>query len=238
MATQFIFKRYELKYILTRAQKEAILQAMAPHMQLDKFGRSTIRNIYYDTPCSRLIRKSIEKPAYKEKLRLRSYRQVGGEDKVFVELKKKHDSIVYKRRMELPCRTAMNWLAGGESPDGSQISREIGYFLSYYRALAPAVFLTYEREAFFCTDGTDFRVTFDDNILYRQEDISLEAEVWGTPILEEDQVLMEIKCSGGIPLWMTEVLSREKIYKTSYSKYGTAYRKIFEENMKRGYLYA
>lgn len=238
MAYQFVFERYELKYVLTRAQKEKILEAMAPYMKLDKFGRTTIRNIYYDTPCSRLIRKSIEKPTYKEKLRVRSYKQVGAEDTVFVELKKKHDSIVYKRRMSLPCRTAMGWLEGGQKPDESQIAKEIQYFLNYYRTLEPAVFLTYEREAFFSLDGSDFRVTFDDNILYRQEDLSLEAEVWGTPILGEDQVLMEIKCSGGIPLWMTEVLSREKIYKASYSKYGTAYKQIHTENRKRGKKYA
>lgn len=239
MAFQFVFKRYELKYILTREQKQRLLEAMAPHMALDQFGRTTIRNIYYDTDCYRLIRKSIEKPAYKEKLRVRSYRRVGAEDMVFVELKKKHDSIVYKRRMSLPCRRASDWLSADiGKPEDTQIAREIQYFLDYYRNLRPAVFLSYEREAYYCLHGSDFRVTFDDNILYRQEDVSLESEVWGTPLLQEDQVLMEIKCSGGIPLWMTEVLSADKIYKTSYSKYGTAYRQIHEQNNKGGYKYA
>ena len=59
-----------------------------------------------------------------------------------------------------------------------------------------------------------------------QEDLSLTSEVYGTPILPEGKVLMEIKCSGGIPLWMTQVLSKEKIYKTSFSKYGTAYEML------------
>ena len=238
MPYQFVFKRYELKYLLTREQKDKILKAMMPYMALDKFGRTTIRNIYYDTPCSRLIRKSIEKPAYKEKLRVRSYKKADETDTVFVELKKKHDSIVYKRRLSMEYDIAMNWLFVKGLQENSQIKQEIDYFLKYYGTLQPAVFLTYDREAYYELNGGDFRVTFDENILYRQDDISLGADVWGTPILGSDQVLMEIKCAGGIPLWMVDILSQEKIYKTSFSKYGTAYSKIYDENRKRGYKYA
>jgi len=106
----------------------------------------------------------------------------------------------------------------------TQISEEIDYFMDYYETLHPVVFLSYEREAFYSKDKSDFRVTFDDTILCRQEDLSLESEVYGTPLLPEGKVLMEIKCSGGIPLWMAHVLSAEHIYKTSFSKYGTAYQ--------------
>ena len=227
MAYQSVFKRYELKYLLTRKQKKAVLQAMAPYMELDEYGRKTIRNIYFDTENYRLIRKSLEKPAYKEKLRIRSYSKVSSEDMVFVELKKKYDSVVYKRRMALEENQAMDWvLSKKPCVKQSQISNEIDYVLQYYRTLAPAVFLTYEREAFFEPDGGDFRVTFDENILCRQEAISLKADVWGTPLLAPGLTLMELKCSGGLPLWMVEVLSKEQIYKTSFSKYGTAYQNI------------
>ena len=110
---------------------------------------------------------------------------------------------------------------------GYELDRaEIDYFIDYYGDLNPTVFLSYEREAYYCHDGNDFRVTFDENILCRQDDLSLDSEVYGTEILPEGKVLMEIKCSGGIPLWMTRVLSAEKIYKTSFSKYGTAYQTL------------
>ena len=266
MAYQAIFKRYELKYMLTRQQKEILLEAMKPYMALDAYGRTTIRNIYYDTDNYRLIRRSIEKPEYKEKLRVRSYRQVSAEENVFVELKKKYKSVVYKRRLHMPQEQAQEWLATGqreafpvqskvaefgqrevqsaqrkgqqprldESYATAQISAEIDYFLQYYETLHPVLFLSYEREAYYALDGGDFRVTFDDHILCRQEDLSLTAEVRGEFILEEDKVLMEIKCSGGIPLWMTEVLSREKLYKTSFSKYGTAYQNIIFPKLKEG----
>ena len=224
MAVQTVFKRYELKYLLTQAQKETVFRAMQPYMTLDKYGKTTIRNLYYDTDSHLLIRRSIEKPAYKEKLRIRSYSQTDGNSTVFVELKKKYKQVVYKRRISLPYTDATAWLSREKHPaKHTQIANEIDYFLDYYSSLHPTVFLSYEREAYYCNDGSDFRVTFDDNILCRQEELSLDSEVYGTPILPEGKVLMEIKCSGGIPLWMTHVLSEEKIYKTSFSKYGTAY---------------
>lgn len=225
MAFQTVFKRYELKYLITAEQKEIILDAIKPYMALDKYGRTTIRNLYYDTDDYLLIRRSIEKPVYKEKLRVRSYCRAETESTVFVELKKKYKHVVYKRRVSLPEEEAMAWLSNNNHGNkNTQISKEIDYFLEYYKTLHPTVFLSYEREAYFTKAKSDFRLTFDDNILFRTEDLSLKSEVYGTPLLEDGFVLMELKCSGGIPLWMTNVLSENHIYKTSFSKYGTAYR--------------
>lgn len=231
-----VFRRYELKYLLTPSEKEYILKGMEPYMELDKYGRTTIRNIYYDTDNFRLIRHSIEKPEYKEKLRIRSYQLADSESTVFVEIKKKHDKVVYKRRIAMPESAATAWLSGQTSaPVESQISREIDYFMDFYGDLRPSMFLSYEREAFFAKDGSDFRVTFDDNILCRQTDLSLCYEAYGHSILPPDRVLMEIKCPGAIPMWMVRLLSEHKIYKTSFSKYGTAYidtviPKLYQKN--------
>lgn len=239
MAFQTVFKRYELKYLLTYKQKEKIMEAMTSHMALDQYGRTTIRNIYYDTDNYRLIRRSIERPVYKEKLRLRSYSRVTPESPVFVELKKKYKSVVYKRRLALPETDAVHWICEKQPcPVQTQISDEIDYFLTYYETLHPVVFLSYEREAWYSLSGDDFRVTFDENILCRQENLSLEADVGGIPLLHDGTILMEIKCSGGIPLWMTHVLSEENIRKTSFSKYGTAYSTIIFPARKETSVYA
>lgn len=233
MAYQAVFKRYELKYLLTKEQQKRILDAMEPYMALDKFGHTTIRNIYFDTNHYRLIRRSIEKPAYKEKLRIRCYKKISASDDVFVELKKKYKHVVYKRRLAQPWTDALQWLCNKQSPHlTTQISKEIDYFLKYYQNLRPVVFLSYEREAYYSRDGSDFRVTFDNHILCRKTDLSLESEVYGTPILDDDLILMEIKCSGGIPLWMAHILSAERIYKTSFSKYGTAYETLIYPQLK------
>ena len=110
MSYQAVFKRYELKYLLDQEQKQRILTAMEPYMVLDRFGRTTIRNLYFDTDNYRLIRHSIEKPAYKEKLRLRSYSRPEGSSPVFVELKKKYQAVVYKRRLAMSQEQAISWL--------------------------------------------------------------------------------------------------------------------------------
>ncbi|MDE7321717.1 MAG: polyphosphate polymerase domain-containing protein [Lachnospiraceae bacterium] len=233
MAYQAVFKRYEMKYRLSRRQRAAVLEAMLPHMRLDDFGHTTIRNIYFDTDTYRLVRRSIEKPVYKEKLRIRSYKQAAAQDEVFIELKKKYDDVVYKRRESLTQLETLEWLVKETPfPKASQIGNELDYFFQFYQTLKPKVFLSYEREAFYALDGSDFRVTFDENILARQDELSLSKEVWGERLIDEDDVLLEIKTSGGIPLWMTKILTQEKIYKTSFSKYGTAYEKIICRNQR------
>ena len=239
MEYQSVFKRYELKFLLTKKQQQTLTDSMAKYMQPDHYGRTVIRNIYFDTEDYRLIRHSIEKPAYKEKLRIRSYQQTEPDSTVFVELKKKYKSIVYKRRLAMTESEAADWIfLDNQPPQRSQISCEIDYFRKYYKALHPAIFLSYERLAYCCKDGSDFRVTFDDHILCRQNDISLQSEIYGTPLLPDNMVLMEIKCSGGIPIWMTNILSRERIYKTSFSKYGTAYQTIIFPKLKEAVYYA
>ena len=237
MASQMFFKRYELKYKISDFQKREILKAFENKMQLDKYGRTTIRNLYFDTDNFRLIRRSIEKPFYKEKLRVRSYSLSSSDGEVFLELKKKYDSVVYKRRLTLKEKEVMDaFKFKSKLPVLSQIGDEIEYFRSYYKDLKPRVFLSYEREAYFALDKSDFRVTFDENILYRQDNLTLTADPYGTKVLEEGYSLMEIKTSGGIPMWLTEVLSRLKIYKTSFSKYGKAYEDILnKQKEEKGY---
>ena len=230
MGFQATFQRYEIKYLLTRTQKQAILEAMQPYMQLDRYGRTTIRNIYYDTENYRLIRRSLEKPAYKEKLRIRSYQKAGPEDPVFVELKKKYRDVVYKRRLTLPEAQAMeSFRYGLPLPIRSQIADEVEYFRAFYGRLRPAVFLSYEREAFYALDGGDFRLTFDENILYRESNFSLGSQAYGIPLLGQGQTLMELKTAGGLPLWMSHALNRIQVYHSSFSKYGMAYQRMAAE---------
>lgn len=239
MSDQMVFKRYELKYRLTPGQKAAVLEAIRPYLSPDVYGRTTVRNIYLDTDTFRLIRRSVERPVYKEKLRLRSYRWAGPQDSVFVELKKKYCSVVYKRRLLLDQARAMDCLCSGSPlPVHSQIAEEIHSFCRYYGPLAPAVFLSYEREAYVMPGGGDLRITFDEQILSRRCDFSFAHAVGGTPLLERGITLMEVKTSGGLPLWLVRCLSEQRIYKTSFSKYGAAYENTILTNQTGGVLYA
>ena len=232
MKEQLVFQRYEFKYLLSRSQQEAVLRAMEPYMTEDPYSHSSIRNIYLDTPHFQLIRRSLEKPVYKEKLRVRSYGRAGMEDTVFVELKKKYRSVVYKRRLSLPQDLALSCLSGASPWPQSQIGREIAYAMEFYPAIAPQVFLSYERDSFQGKEEDALRITFDTDLRFRTTGLSLDTGTWGREILPRDQVLMELKVPGGLPLWLARTLSQNKIFQTSFSKYGTVYQ-MLQENKSR-----
>ena len=242
MSYQTVFKRYEIKYLLDDRQRDALMKAMDGRMKIDRFGHTIIRNIYFDTDNYRLIRTSLDKPVYKEKLRIRSYSQVNGDDEVFVELKKKYESVVYKRRIVLPESKAMEWLAeGGKQPGGSQIENEIEYFRNFYEGLKPKVFLSYEREAFYPLDDSDTRITLDSNIIGRSCGLSLKQGIYGTPILENGMNILEVKVTSSLPMWLIRFLRENDIDKTSFSKYGMYYTDNLADNpdnMKRRLRYA
>jgi len=226
---QTVFKRYEKKYMLNQSQYEQLTAVINKHMQIDQYGKHTICNIYFDTDDYRLIRTSIEKPKYKEKLRLRSYGIPTLDSKVFLEIKKKFDGIVYKRRISFPLKDAYTYLADGTYPkEDTQIKKEIDYFIHFYRPV-PKMYIAYDRIAYFCEEDSNFRITFDSNIRYRKDDLLLEHGDHGDVLLGEDMHLMELKIAGAIPLWLVKTMSELKIYPTSFSKYGTIYKKLFTE---------
>lgn len=228
MAYSDIFKRYELKFILSVEQYRLIRNEMGNYMCGDKYGESDICNLYCDTPDFLLVRRSIEKPSYKEKLRIRSYGVAKKGGDVFVEIKKKYDSIVYKRRIVTNEGVAVKMLTDGILID-SQIGREISYFTRLYSGIMPRMFISYRREAFYGINDKDFRITFDRSIKWRTHDLSLGSGIYGQSVLPENKILMEIKTATAIPLWLVKVLSGNKIYKTSFSKYGTAYTLMLKD---------
>ena len=236
MANQMVFKRYEIKYLMTRSQRDAVLEAMEPYMSMDAYGHSSIRNIYYDTPDFRLIRESLEKPVYKEKLRLRSYNVPGPEDPVFVELKKKYKGVVYKRRVAMPAAQAEAWLAGtAPAPDQGQISREIDWFLRT-NPVSPRVLIACDRRAYVAKEDPELRITFDSSIRWRETDLSLTSGDQGKELLSEGQVLMEIKLPEAAPLWLAHMLSRLEIFPRGFSKYGQCYQKELLEKYFDGVM--
>lgn len=221
---QKVFRRKEKKYLLAAPQYEALLPLLREYMAVDEHGLYTICNLYFDTDRYDLIRHSIEKPFYKEKLRLRGYGAPGPGDRVFLELKKKLNGIVYKRRVSLTLEEAGRYLLQHEQPSGeSQVLREIDWFLQRYRPV-PKIYISYDRTALFGNEDKDLRVTFDQDILFRESPLDLSQGSWGTPLLMDGQVLMEIKVPGAMPLWLSHILNELGIYSTSFSKYGNIYK--------------
>lgn len=221
---QAVFKRYEKKYMLTTEQYQNLMQRLDGYMIPDHYGLHTIGSLYFDTDNFDLIRASIEKPVYKEKLRLRSYGIPKSSDPVFLELKKKYKGIVYKRRVKLSLEAAHRYLLLGEKPAvDSQILQEIDWFLEMYKPV-PKVYIGYDRRALLGQEDENLRITFDQNIRFRESNLDLSKGDWGNQLLEPGKILMEIKIPGAMPVWMSQILTELKIFPTSFSKYGTCYK--------------
>lgn len=232
---QEVFRRIEKKYIVDEPTYEKLIKKLDGHFVKDRYYKSTICNIYYDTPSHQLVRNSIEKPVYKEKLRVRSYGVPNDEDMVFVELKKKYKGVVYKRRIEMTLAQTRDFFAGKEVPhDNPQIENELKYFLKFYEGIAPAMYLSYDRLAYCGTEDPSLRLTFDTHILYREEQKELDKGIWGKELLPAGMRVMEIKIPNAMPLWLSDILDELEIYPASFSKYGTAYLNEFSEKIHKG----
>lgn len=223
-AIQYCFERYEKKYFLTPAQQEYLRSRMEPYVKVNDYGEYTTCNIYYDTDDWRLVRESIEKPAYKEKLRVRSYGVPAEGEKIFVELKKKCGGIVYKRRISTETYMVEPFLRGLEPARRyGQIGQEIAWFQKLHQT-TPKVFIACDRTAFAGIDDPNLRITFDTNMRWRDTELDLCLGDNGKPILSTDQILMEVKMPGACPLWLSRLLSEAGAFPISFSKYGTCYR--------------
>ena len=240
-----VFKRVEKKYLLSTKQYEQLREELLLHMSEDSYGLHTICNIYYDTVDCELIRTSLEKPKYKEKFRVRSYGVPSKDDIIFLEIKKKYNGVVYKRRIPLAYKDAMEVVESittgkklfgnniGEydvlqSYENKQILHEIEYIINHYQ-LIPNSYIAYDRIALFGIDEPELRITFDRNVRTRDTDLDLAMGDYGDVILDDGYYLMEIKTNGAMPMWLVSKLSEMELYPYSFSKYGTAHKmKVLE----------
>ena len=237
-----VFNRIEKKYLLSEDIYGRFYEEIKPYMELDKYCNDgkcySIYNLYYDTETNELIRRSIEKPVYKEKLRLRSYKIPQADDRIFLEIKKKYQGVVNKRRTKLTLKQAYDFVNNGIIPvEGdyinTQVVKELDYFIKLYKP-QPKVFLAYDRVALFGREDNNLRVTFDRNIRTRRDNPEIDKGDYGEQLLPQKKILMEIKTASSFPLWLTELLNRYEIRNTSFSKYGTEYSNFItnENNVK------
>ncbi|MHA6531733.1 VTC domain-containing protein [Paenibacillus sp. BAC0078] len=233
-----VFNRYENKYLFDHAAYLKLYNDLLEYMEPDDYNKQhefySITNLYYDTAHDSLIRSSLAKPKYKEKLRLRAYGIPNQETKVYLEIKKKVFGLVNKRRTSLGLQEAYDFVATGVEPEwrdymNKQVIEEIKYFLSRYD-LQPKVYLSYDRKALFCKNNRDLRITFDTNIRSRRYDLKLEHGTHGEYLMEPGQWLMEVKAEKTIPVWLAKMLSEHRMYRTSFSKYGNEYKKMLKDS--------
>ncbi|MDR3310822.1 MAG: polyphosphate polymerase domain-containing protein [Oscillospiraceae bacterium] len=227
-----VFNRYENKYLIGEKTFARIRERLSGYMELDAYNRQhetyQIANLYYDTEDNHLIRTSLAKPAYREKVRLRAYGTPDGDSVVYAEIKKKVRGLVNKRRTAMKLSAAYGFLESGEPPEpepgmNRQVAAELEYILAT-RKLVPAAYISYDRLAYF-GEG-DLRVSFDANIRSRRTDLRLESGAYGGELLGTGERLLEIKTSRAFPLWLCGLLSENKVYPASFSKYGAEYKSL------------
>ena len=230
-----VFKRYEKKYMLTLEQYDALRAFLADYMRYDKYCLNDksykLYNIYFDSPTNELIRTSVSKPPYKEKLRMRSYFPLReADDKVFFEIKRKYKGCVTKRRATMKYSEVMEMVKTRQLPPSyetasyfdRQVEKEILRMLVNYD-LRPAVYISYDRVAMFGIDDPELRITFDKEIYTRRTNLTFDGDTSGYDIMPPERILMEIKIPNAMPLWLARFLSEHKIFNSSFSKYGKEY---------------
>ena len=251
--TQDVFERSEKKYLISADQYASLMQRIQDRMGYDRFGQSLISSLYYDTPSDELVNRSLEKPLYKEKIRVRAYGEVDPTDRVFVELKKKFKGIVYKRRMACSLLAATAYMDGmpfteaverfpladeqehreSMSPKALQIAGEIDACKDRHPGMRPAMMIVTNRMALRSTDGSDVRITFDIDPVFRTERLTFDEGFDGQPLQPEGTLIMEIKCLRSYPLWLVHALSDAGIYPVSCTKYGRAYELSHPKQLPR-----
>lgn len=221
-----IFRRVEEKYILSENEKNNLFSKISKYIEKDKFYESTICNIYFDNKNNDLIINSLDKPVYKEKIRLRSYDKIPSlNSKVFFEKKDKYEGIVGKRRIEMTLGEFYDYIKNHKYDRSNQIMKEIDYYMNYYK-LEPAIYIAYDRKSYKGIDDSNLRITFDTNLRSRTSDLNLELGDAGVKYFKDKYYIMEIKTLGAMPLWLVRSLSELNIFPSSFSKYG----KIYEDN--------
>lgn len=224
MKNIYNFKRTEKKYVITQNQYIRFLKKSFHYLKDDEYKEFTVNNIYFDNVEDFFIRHSISKPKYKEKLRLRGYNDL---DQLFIEIKKKYNKVVYKRRAPITFDQIDNEYSFNNKE--SQIEKEIDYVIKKYHPI-PKYYIGYKRSAYKDKENGNLRITFDRDITYRMDDLDLRSGFYGEKLLKDNQLVMEIKTNEAMPLWLVDILNELHIYPTSYSKVGNVYKKEFLKN--------
>ena len=223
-----VFRRYEEKYLLSEEDKYKLFQEINKYLEEDEYFKSKICSIYFDNDNNDLIINSLEKPIYKDKIRLRSYGIPNINDNVFLEIKNKYKGITGKRRIKIKLKDFNEYIENNNNINNSQIMKELDYLFKYYH-LKPSMYISYDRLSYVGKSNDYLRITLDSNLKARQDNLKLDYGDYGKRYFKDNYYIMEIKTLGSIPLWLTRSLNKLGIFPTSFSKYGNFYKKYIEE---------
>lgn len=230
-------RRGELKYLMTEEVYRMFRAASQEYLEPDSFACSLVSSLYLDNDDNAIIRRSLEKPPYKEKLRIRTYvDEPGPGDTCFFEIKKKFKGTVFKRRVEMTLGEALSFCRNGKRPEETltalsdadrrtalQILQEIEWLFMLYGDLRPSFLVSCKRLSLKEKTTDSLRITFDRDLRWsfdRQREFLGSAT---NALIDPASRIMEIKSTKGMPFWLIEVLNELELRPQSFSKVGKSY---------------
>lgn len=209
-------------------------------MKYDKFGDQgnyKIVSLYFDSDDHIIYNQTLNNSRFRQKLRLRIYENATLDDDAFLEIKQKYNRVVNKRRTTLKLRDVYDYLEKSNfqtiNVSNSQIMSEIDSFKNLYQ-LRPELIISYERQALIGIEDPDLRITFDYNLRCRKDTLRIENGSQGMNFVDPNLVILEVKVSHSVPLWLSRLLSHHACLRKSVSKYCTSFELINNQKSERG----
>lgn len=221
------FQRIETKYLISQDLYKDLLLALEPHVVADAYAHSTISNVYFDSPDFQMVQDSLARLYGREKIRMRTYDKAPTQDsEVFLEIKKKDGEFGKKYRMTASVQALEDLVVSGRVGDGiddERVTTEIAQIQNRYGQLLPKMYIAYKRYSLAGLENKKVRITFDTDVICRPHQVSLTQGRHGQPLVQADQVIMEVKVPGVCPDWLQDILDQFGLTDQPFSKYATAY---------------
>lgn len=224
-----LVNRYEFKYLIPPRLVQPTRDFIRPFVLPDRFADSrsgpsySICSLYFDTADLELCRKTLRGEKNRYKLRIRSYSEEPDQP-VFLEVKRRIDAMVMKRRCRVSRTQALAILGRNSCPVldlTSELRAGLDEFLTLAAAGArPVLRVKYQREAYEARGAEPVRITLDTDLWHAVSpvlDLSHNSSGWcRTPV---GGVVLEIKLTERFPSWVAALVRALDLGRLSVPKY-------------------
>ncbi len=232
MQNKLHFSRFEFKYILPNNLRREVESELLYFLQLDPYveqkpgKKYIVRSLYFDDPVFSCFCEKEDGMQHRYKFRHRTYTNDPGEEcPSFLEIKGRHDALVFKHRIEVESQRIEGRIQTDRCEtqailDGARESEVLNKFRFEHmrKSLRPVMLIDYYRRPYISKYDPEFRLTFDEQ-LYGTSTQHLYPKEWENPrALLPDKTVMEVKFRRQIPSWFHRIIQFFGLRRVSISK--------------------